>query len=342
MSLRNYLALPGVICLLRGVLPALLLLAVADRDQSYSFAELLLTLLLFAVLLRRVTAPFLNEIVLLERNPLRARHPQAMTARKRSILLHASNPGSLINLGLVTSCVAVLLTVAMFGTLLCVKGIFLDDWTLGSGHVRDRSTAFPVGYRGISGGGSFSGLSQSPHQQRGLGGRAAHAGGRKSPDGASDMNGLSAAIGCFLACCLVLRADDLDTGHGCRIVGARRREALRAKSDLPWYDADTDSLRRIEVTPDEDDLRRHSPWAVDQAANASGTTSSTSTSFWQFMQVLAWVVLGGLLAAVIWLLVWAARRMDGGSSVEAARRRPGRVGCAADGGPADRRSAVGP
>jgi hypothetical protein len=119
--------------LLRGVLPALLLVVVADRDQSYSFAELLLTLLLPAVLLRRVTAPFLNEIVLLERNPLRASHPQAMTARKRSILLHASNPGSLISLGLVTSCVAVLLTVAMFGTLLCVKGIFLDDWTLGPG-----------------------------------------------------------------------------------------------------------------------------------------------------------------------------------------------------------------
>ena len=104
-----------------------------DRDQGYSFAEVLLTLLLLAVLLRRVTAPFLNEIVLLERNPLRARDPQAMTARKRSHMLHASNPGSLINLGLVTSCVAILLTTAMFGTLLCVKGIFLDDWTLGPG-----------------------------------------------------------------------------------------------------------------------------------------------------------------------------------------------------------------
>ncbi|MHB8971476.1 MAG: hypothetical protein ACYC3X_08205 [Pirellulaceae bacterium] len=119
--------------LLRGVLPALLLLAVADREQGYSFAELLLTLLLFAVLLRRMTAPFLNEIVLLEKNPLRARHPQAMTAHRRSALLHASNPGSLINLGLVTSCVAILLTVAMVGTLLCVQGIFLDDWTLGLG-----------------------------------------------------------------------------------------------------------------------------------------------------------------------------------------------------------------
>jgi hypothetical protein len=119
--------------LLRGVLPALLLLAVADRDQAYSLAEILLTLLLLAVLLRRVTAPFLNEIVLLERNPLRARDPQAMTARKRSHMLHASQPGNLFNFALITSCVAILLTTAMFGTLLCAKGIFLDDWTLGPG-----------------------------------------------------------------------------------------------------------------------------------------------------------------------------------------------------------------
>ena len=76
MSTRNYLAWPGVMCLLRGVLPAVLLLAVVDRDQSYSFAELLLTLLLLVVLLRRMTAPFLNEIVLLEKNPLRASHPR--------------------------------------------------------------------------------------------------------------------------------------------------------------------------------------------------------------------------------------------------------------------------
>ncbi|MHB0956998.1 MAG: hypothetical protein ACYC0X_13750 [Pirellulaceae bacterium] len=120
-------------CLLRGVLPALLLLAVVNREQGYSFAELLLTLLLLAVLLRRMTAPFLNEIVLLEKSPLRGNHPQAMTVRKRSDMLHSSHSGSLIHLGLVMACVAVLLTAAVFGMLLCVKGIFLDDWTLGLG-----------------------------------------------------------------------------------------------------------------------------------------------------------------------------------------------------------------
>ncbi|MHB8971475.1 MAG: DUF4129 domain-containing protein [Pirellulaceae bacterium] len=130
------------------------------------------------------------------------------------------------------------------------------------------------------------------------------------------MKGLSAAIGCCLACCLALRTDNVELEVESSEPVAR--EALRTPSDLPWYDADTDSLRRIAVRPDEDDPRRHSPWTVDQATSAAGAKSSMSTAFWKFMQVLPWVVLGGLLAAIIWLFVWAAQRMDGGPSVEAA------------------------
>lgn len=124
-----------VLChlMLRGVLPALLLLFLIDRSSGFSFPEVLLILLVLAVLLRRLVAPFLNEVVLLERNPLRSRQRQAMTAGKRSAVLHAANPGALINLGLAVACVAVLLTLATFGTCLCVQGIFLDDWSLGRG-----------------------------------------------------------------------------------------------------------------------------------------------------------------------------------------------------------------
>jgi hypothetical protein len=119
--------------LLRGVLPAFLLVFLVDRAQGYSFPELLLVFLVLAVLVRRLVAPFLNEVVLLERNPLRSRHPGNMTAAKRSAALHAANPGALINLGFVVAVVAVLLTLATFGTCLCGKGIFLDDWSMGPG-----------------------------------------------------------------------------------------------------------------------------------------------------------------------------------------------------------------
>jgi hypothetical protein len=122
----------AVMChlLLRGVLPAWLLLLAADRTDEYSFPETLLVLLTLAVLVRRATAPYLNEILLLEKNPLQAADPHAMTVRRRSRVLHGSNPSSLLNQAFFVAALAVLLTLAMFGTLLCVKGVLLDDWAV--------------------------------------------------------------------------------------------------------------------------------------------------------------------------------------------------------------------
>jgi len=119
--------------LARGVLPAWLLVWAADRQDTYSLAELLLILVTLAALVRRASAPFLNEILLLEKNPWRASGPATMTARKRSAVLHSSNPASLIHLAIVSAAVALLLTLVAFGTLLCVKGVFLDDWSIGPG-----------------------------------------------------------------------------------------------------------------------------------------------------------------------------------------------------------------
>ncbi|MHB0956997.1 MAG: DUF4129 domain-containing protein [Pirellulaceae bacterium] len=130
------------------------------------------------------------------------------------------------------------------------------------------------------------------------------------------MKGPAAAIGCWLACCLAWGADDRQSDVTSSVLVAR--EVLRTKSDLPWYDPDTDALHRIEVTPDEDDPYRHSSWAADRAPNAATTSANAPSTFWKFMQVIAWIVLGGLLAAVMWLLVRAAQRLDVGNSVEPA------------------------
>ena len=86
------------------MLPAWLLLFAVDRQEEYSLAELFLVLLVLAVLVRRTAAPFLNEILLLEKNPLRSRNPQAMTAGKRSVrAARVPIPASLINQGLVVA-----------------------------------------------------------------------------------------------------------------------------------------------------------------------------------------------------------------------------------------------
>jgi hypothetical protein len=118
--------------LLRGVLPAIFLLVAVDQSPGFSGAETILILLFLVVLLRRATAPFLNEIILLERNPIRPVSPQAMTIRRRIVMLHSAGAGNLIYLALVVWLSSCLLALALFGTLLCVQGVFFDNWSLGS------------------------------------------------------------------------------------------------------------------------------------------------------------------------------------------------------------------
>lgn len=119
-----------------------------------------------------------------------------------------------------------------------------------------------------------------------------------------------AAIMCLLLGCLATWASGQDTGHDASVQAAR--DVLRAKRDLPWYDPDQDSLRRIDVQRDEDDQHRQSRWASD-TESTEPTEARRPSLFWQLMQVLAWMMLGALLIAIMWFLVWAAHRMDAGS-----------------------------
>lgn len=93
------------------------------------------------------------------------------------------------------------------------------------------------------------------------------------------------------------------------------RDALRAKSDLPWYDAETDGLGRVDVEPNPDDARRRSNWGGETTPITPRRTSLPAY-FWSAMQVLAWIALGLLLLGLLWLLAWAAQRLDRGKTVE--------------------------
>lgn len=118
--------------LLRGVLPALFLAYAIDQDATFSPAEWLLVTLLLALGFRRATAPFLNEIVLLERNPLRAGGSRAMTVGRRSAMLHGPSTSDLIYRFFVASVCAVLLSFVLFGGCVCAQGVFWDDWAPGA------------------------------------------------------------------------------------------------------------------------------------------------------------------------------------------------------------------
>jgi hypothetical protein len=103
------------------------------RDSAVTGPEVLLMLLVAAVMLRRAAAPFLNEILVLEKNPLRSTARQPLTAGQRSRLLHRSGAGSLFQLGLVTTIAAMLLTGVLFGAGICLRGILFDNWSLDVG-----------------------------------------------------------------------------------------------------------------------------------------------------------------------------------------------------------------
>ncbi len=94
------------------------------------------------------------------------------------------------------------------------------------------------------------------------------------------------------------------------------QESLRGQSDLPWYDAENDGLGRVDVAPNPDDARRRSDWG-GETTPITRRNMRVPSFFWQAMQVLAWIALGLLLLGLVWLLAWAAQRLDSGKSAEA-------------------------
>ncbi len=83
------------------------------------------------VCLRRALRPFMNEIVLLERNPLRSSDPAAITIAKRSAMLHGPSGGNLMGRWMVSALFHTISLVFLFGTFVCLQGVFSDNWTPG-------------------------------------------------------------------------------------------------------------------------------------------------------------------------------------------------------------------
>ena len=79
----------------------------------------------------RALRPYLNEIILLERNPLRARDPRAITIGRRSAKLHNPNGGDLFGRYLAVILITILLTLLVILGIWFGIGTVLSDWTWG-------------------------------------------------------------------------------------------------------------------------------------------------------------------------------------------------------------------
>ena len=82
------------------------------------------------VVLIRANRPFINEIILLERNPLRKRGGKVLTISHRSSVLHGASGGTLVSEWFGAAALAVLLWATLVGTVWFVWGTLLFDWKL--------------------------------------------------------------------------------------------------------------------------------------------------------------------------------------------------------------------
>ena len=117
--------------LLRAILPAWLLLLTVSRFEFNGFVEgfLLPVIAIYSCGLRAMR-PYINEIVLLEKNPLWSRNKQAITIGKRSGLLHGPSAADLFIRWICSAMIAVLLVGIALTTATVALGILVGEWPI--------------------------------------------------------------------------------------------------------------------------------------------------------------------------------------------------------------------
>lgn len=124
--------------LLRGVALGLILVAFIERGDptnNYIISAWLPLLVVYSLAVR-VFRPFINEIIVLERNPVRSGQSEQMTIGRRSAMLHNPDSGTIFGRGIVIMLVGILLTLVIVGGFMVIAGVFLHDWRQGPIMVR--------------------------------------------------------------------------------------------------------------------------------------------------------------------------------------------------------------
>ncbi len=125
-------AVPLLLCqgFLRGVLLAWSLYLLTSREEASGWIEgfLMVLLCLWSAALRSFR-PYINEIILLEKNPLIPRG-EAITVNKRSAHLHGPYSGDLLVRWLGAAAITVLLVCLVIYTAVLTQGVLITDWPI--------------------------------------------------------------------------------------------------------------------------------------------------------------------------------------------------------------------
>jgi len=100
-----------------------------EVGMGVTATTLVVLLSLYAFTLR-AARPFINEIILLELNPLRSRGPGTLTVGKRSSSMHGPVTGKLMAEWSWTVILAVLLVLSLSGSVWFVRSTLLFNWNL--------------------------------------------------------------------------------------------------------------------------------------------------------------------------------------------------------------------
>jgi hypothetical protein len=114
--------------LLRGILPAWLLYLTVDRYESGPVEFFFVPMICLWSAAMRAFRPYINEIVLLERNPLMSRNPQQITIARRSSHLHNPSSADLFVRWILSAAIGLVLTLLALLTTMIALGILIGHW----------------------------------------------------------------------------------------------------------------------------------------------------------------------------------------------------------------------
>jgi hypothetical protein len=116
---------------MRGVLIAWGFYLLTSREEANGFIEGFLMLMIAGwSAAMRAFRPYINEIILLEQNPLLARQGVAITVGKRSSHLHSPYSGDLFVRWIGSAALAALLSGLVLFTAIVLMGYLISDWPI--------------------------------------------------------------------------------------------------------------------------------------------------------------------------------------------------------------------
>ncbi len=117
---------------LRGVGVICVLFFMIERYREYpGTQEFVIHVLVLCILIVRSFRPFINEIIVLEKNPLRSANEMMQTVKLRSDRLHKPSSGELFSKSLGSMLLGVIIWMGVYGAILFLSGVFLNSWRQG-------------------------------------------------------------------------------------------------------------------------------------------------------------------------------------------------------------------